>query len=293
MGDKRGQRWLVRQVPFTNVNGLAQWRSFILAERALCPCCWCQKISEVANEGCRLSGSPSTRGSWMPLNSFAVASNRVRLKAWISCVVERPFMEVLQTMRNALSISQSTSKVVNWKRCSRLCASKSVTGIVGFRTVDAGKLYNAAAVFHGGKVVGIYRKRHPAIGSRCTAQVIKARCSWWVLFSSGIMICNYSNYPELTTDMVTRGASTIFVPSDDGLPPERADVVAWRGRRCRAGQGQRGDDRSSGRCRPHGGQVSFGSSAIVDARGTVLRGEPLSEDILVAEVHVRGQEVVN
>jgi predicted amidohydrolase len=32
-------------------------------------------------------------------------------------------------------------------------------------------------------------------------------------------------------------------------------------------------------------RVSFGSSAIVDARGTVLRaGEALSEDILVAEV---------
>jgi 5-aminopentanamidase len=43
-------------------------------------------------------------------------------------------------------------------------ASKSVTAILGFtETVGAGKLYNAAAVFHDGRVVGIYRKRHPAI----------------------------------------------------------------------------------------------------------------------------------
>jgi len=35
-------------------------------------------------------------------------------------------------------------------------------------------------------------------------------------------------------------------------------------------------------------QVSFGSSAIVDARGTVLRAaEALSEDILVVEVYAQ------
>jgi predicted amidohydrolase len=35
-------------------------------------------------------------------------------------------------------------------------------------------------------------------------------------------------------------------------------------------------------------RVSFGSSAIVDACGTLLRaGETLREDILVAEVHAR------
>src|SRR5262249_14428879 len=43
-------------------------------------------------------------------------------------------------------------------------ASDEVTAIVGFTEVaGAGTLYNAAAVFHCGKVLGIYRKRHPAI----------------------------------------------------------------------------------------------------------------------------------
>jgi predicted amidohydrolase len=37
-------------------------------------------------------------------------------------------------------------------------------------------------------------------------------------------------------------------------------------------------------------RVSFGSSAIVDARGTVLRaGEALREDVLVTEVHAGHQ----
>jgi 5-aminopentanamidase len=43
-------------------------------------------------------------------------------------------------------------------------ASQSVTTIVGFtEIVGTGKLYNAAAVLHDERVVGIYRRRHPAI----------------------------------------------------------------------------------------------------------------------------------
>src|SRR5262249_8941889 len=43
-------------------------------------------------------------------------------------------------------------------------ASDSVTAIVGFTEAGAeGYLYNAAAVYHRGAVVGIYRKQHPAI----------------------------------------------------------------------------------------------------------------------------------
>jgi predicted amidohydrolase len=42
--------------------------------------------------------------------------------------------------------------------------SDSVTSIVGFTELaDDGQLYNTAAVFHRGRVVGLYRKLHPAI----------------------------------------------------------------------------------------------------------------------------------
>ena len=101
------------------------------------------------------------------------------------------------------------------------------------------------------------------------------------------MTCNESNYPELATDMVARGAMAIFLPSNNSLPPERADVVALS----RAVDVARARDNEvmivradvAGRTAD---RVSFGSSAIVDAHGTVLRaGQALSEDILVAEVH--------
>ena len=41
-----------------------------------------------------------------------------------------------------------------------------------------------------------------------------------------IMICNDSNYPELATGMVARGAMAIFLPSNNSLSPESANVVA-------------------------------------------------------------------
>jgi predicted amidohydrolase len=167
-------------------------------------------------------------------------------------------------------------------------ASKSVTAIVGFtETAGAGKLYNAAAVFHDGRVAGIYRKRHPAIRRSVYSAGDQSPVFTVGLLSFGIMICNDSNDPELATDMAARGASVIFLPSNNSLPAERADVVASS----RAVDIARAKDNAvmivradvAGRTAD---RVSFGSSAIVDAHGTVLRaGAALSEDILVAEVH--------
>src|SRR5580692_2814552 len=119
-------------------------------------------------------------------------------------------------------------------------ASKSVTTIVGFaETASAGKLYNAAAVFHDGRVLGIYRKRHPAIRASVYSAGDQSPLFTVGALSFGIMICNDSNFPALAADVAGRTAD----------------------------------------------RVSLGSSAIIDARGTVLRaGEASKEDILVAEV---------
>ncbi len=166
-------------------------------------------------------------------------------------------------------------------------ASKSVTAIVGFtETSGADTLYNAAAVFHQGRVAGIYRKRHPAIRKSVYSAGDRSPVFTVGALSFGIMICNDSNFPELAADMASRGATAIFVPSNNGLPPERADVVALS----RAVDVARARDNRvmivradvAGRAET---RVSFGSSAIVDISGTVLRaGKALTEDILVAEV---------
>jgi predicted amidohydrolase len=166
-------------------------------------------------------------------------------------------------------------------------ASQSVTAIVGFtETAGGGKLYNAAAVFHAGRIIGIYRKRHPAIRRSVYSAGDESPVFTLGPLSFGILICNDSNFPELATDMVARGAKVLFLPTNNSLPPERADVVAAS----RAVDIARARDNEvmivradvAGR---RADRVSIGSSAIVDARGIVLRtAQALSEDILVAEV---------
>ncbi|MFZ1921232.1 MAG: carbon-nitrogen hydrolase family protein [Xanthobacteraceae bacterium] len=165
--------------------------------------------------------------------------------------------------------------------------SKSVSTIVGFtETAREGKFYNAAAVFHAGKVFGIYRKRHPAIRKSVYSPGDQSPVFTVGTYSFGIMICNDSNYPELAADMVARGAQAIFIPSNNSLPPDIADVVALT----RAVDITRARDNQvmivradvAGRTAD---RISFGSSAIVDARGVLLQtGEPLSEDILIAKI---------
>jgi predicted amidohydrolase len=175
-------------------------------------------------------------------------------------------------------------------------ASKSVTVIVGFtETVGAGKLYNTAAVFHDGRVVGLCRKRHPAIRRSVYSAGHQSPVFTVGPLSFGIMICNDSNYPEIATDLVARGATAIFLPSNNSLPPQRANVVALS----RAVDIARARDNEVMIVRANvagrtADRVSFGSSAIVDACGTLLRaGETLREDILVAEVHASRQDGAN
>lgn len=166
-------------------------------------------------------------------------------------------------------------------------ASETVTTILGFTEIDgAGRLYNSAAVIHKGIVAGLYRKQHPAIRKSVyrAGEQIPVFTVGGLTF--GILICNDSNFPELARSMAAQGAAALFIPTNNGLPPEKADVVAdarnvdialatenrvWVIRADVAGRAA--------------GRVSYGSSAIVDPGGRVIRGaRRLAEDILVADI---------
>lgn len=166
-------------------------------------------------------------------------------------------------------------------------ASDTVTTIVGFTEITrAGQLYNAAAVFHRGAVLGIYRKLHPAIRRSVyqPGEQIPVFTVGGLTF--GILICNDSNFPALARDMAAQGAGVLFIPTNNGLPPEKADIVAdarsvdvalarenvvWVIRADVAGRAD--------------GRLSYGSSAIVDPAGTVQQSaRRLTEDLLVADI---------
>lgn len=166
-------------------------------------------------------------------------------------------------------------------------ASDRVTSIVGFTEVDAaGRLYNAAAVLHRGVVVGLYRKRHPAIRTSVYQPGDRTPIFWIGGLAFGILICNDSNHPEVAGSMAAQGAAVLFVPTNNGLPLEKADVVEDAQRVDVALAGENGvwvvRADVAGQA---GGRVSYGSSAIVAPDGRVLRcAQRLAEDLLVAEI---------
>jgi predicted amidohydrolase len=101
-------------------------------------------------------------------------------------------------------------------------ASDRVTTIVGFTERANGALYNAAAVVHRGSIAGVYRKRHPAINRSVYAPGADTPVFTIDGLTFGIIICNDSNHPQLASDIAALGAHALFVPSNNGLPPEKS-----------------------------------------------------------------------
>jgi 5-aminopentanamidase len=171
----------------------------------------------------------------------------------------------------------------------RPLASESVTTIVGFTELaERGRLYNSAAVFHRGTVVGVYRKLYPAINRSVyeAGRETPVLCVGGLTF--GIVICNDSNYPEPVRRLAAQGATVLFVPTNNGLPFHRASSLLVTQSRsvdvARATENSlwiiRADVAGSA-----GGLRSHGSSAVVNPRGRVVRtSEELREDLLVAEL---------
>lgn len=166
-------------------------------------------------------------------------------------------------------------------------ASDTVTTIVGFTEVaDGGRLFNAAAVLHQGSVLGVYRKLHPAINR----SIYEAGDQMPVFrvggLTFGVLICNDSNFAEPWRTLKSRGATALFVPTNNGLPEAKADVVGRTRNADVAGALANGVSviraDVAGRA---DGRVAYGSSGIVDRNGFVLQSaELLSEDLLVADL---------
>jgi predicted amidohydrolase len=168
-------------------------------------------------------------------------------------------------------------------------ASDTVTTIVGFTEITGtGRLYNTAAVFHKGSVIGLYRKLHPAINRSIYDAGDQMPVFQIGGLTFGILICNDSNYPELARVMASQGATVLFIPTNNGLPREKADVAAHARRVdvalaieknvcvVRADVAGRADE-----------LVSYGSSGIVDSHGTVLQSaQELTEALIVADLDV-------
>jgi predicted amidohydrolase len=168
-------------------------------------------------------------------------------------------------------------------------ASDRVTSIVGFTEIaDDGALYNGAAVLHRGSVAGVYRKLHPAINRSVYRPGRELPVFRVDGLTFGIVICNDSNLAGPARSLADLGATVLFVPTNNGLPPGRAhaDVVedARRADIARAVENQVWIVRAdvAGRTAR---LVSMGSTAIVNPSGSVVQSaRRLGEDLIVAEI---------
>ena len=168
-------------------------------------------------------------------------------------------------------------------------ASERVATIVGFTEIDRrGVLFNAAAVFHKGEVLGVYRKLHPAINKSVYAAGSETPVFTVGDLTFGIVICLDSRFPEPVSRMAAQGARAVFVPTNNGMPPGKGgpelvaearalDVAHARGNGIfviRADVAGRRDE-----------LVCYGCSAIVAPDGMALCSAPvLVADLLVADI---------
>jgi 5-aminopentanamidase len=161
--------------------------------------------------------------------------------------------------------------------------------VVGWsERVEDGTLRNTASVVRAGAVVGRYRKVYP--GDR---SVYEAGDELPVVdlggVPCGIAICNDVQYVEPARVLAERGAAVLFVPTWGAHAPAKYAALRARGNHllvARAVENRltvvaadvAGRDPGSGR-------VSEGTTAILDADGTVIaRARPYEEDLLIADV---------
>ena len=168
-------------------------------------------------------------------------------------------------------------------------ASATVATIVGFTEIDRlGRLYNAAAVFHRGQVIGVYRKLFPAINHSVYQPGHEMPVFTVGDLTFGILICLDSNYFEPAMILAARGAAALFVPTNNGLPANKAgaELVAH----VRNADIARAIENGVSVVRADvAGRtldlVSHGSSEIVDRDGMVLAAAArLTTDLIIADI---------
>jgi 5-aminopentanamidase len=170
-------------------------------------------------------------------------------------------------------------------------AGARLTVIVGFTELSSdGGLYNSAAVLRHGTLVGVYRKRHPAI----RRSVYRAGKDSPVFHADavcfGILICYDSTFRGLGAELASLGARVLFIPTNNALPASTAptEIVA-AARLCDVALA------SENGCWVVRSDVAGvvdslqaeGSSAITSPAGrTMSTANPFGEDLLVADIGV-------
>jgi predicted amidohydrolase len=170
-------------------------------------------------------------------------------------------------------------------------ASDAVATIVGFTEIDAGgSFYNSAAVYHRGSIAGVYRKHHPASRPSKTHPIYGRGDAAPVFtigsLTFGIVICRDSTFAEPARAMAGQGATALFIPTNNGLPPQTCGPgIIEEARACdvaRAVENRAWVIRAD--VAGHAdGRVAHGSSAITNPNGRIVApARALEPDLVVS-----------
>ena len=169
-------------------------------------------------------------------------------------------------------------------------ASNTVMSIVGFSEVasDGTHPAYAAAIFERGRVLGVYRKIHPAIRRSVHAAGSETPVFRLGELTFGVVICNDSNDPELARRMAAEGATAAFNTDEQWLT-HRANLLETEhsGERYghRIGRRESYVGRTRGVAGQNGELTSCGYSEIIDPNGnTIQRASLQGGEMLVAEI---------
>jgi 5-aminopentanamidase len=170
-------------------------------------------------------------------------------------------------------------------------ASDHVTVVVGFTEQSGdGRLYNAAAVFSRGEVIGIYRKMHPAINRSVYDAGVEASVFTVGNVTFGVLICRDSLFSEPARRMVSHGAQILLVPTNNGMPLTKGgEELVAQARTCDIARAVesgvpvvRADVAGA-----HDNLVSYGSSGIVDRHGRIVgTARAMEAELIVSDVDV-------
>jgi len=168
-------------------------------------------------------------------------------------------------------------------------ASNTVSLIIGFtEATPSGALYNAAAVFHKGKIMGVYRKVYPAINKSIYTPGDQFPTFTIGTFKFGIIICNDTNYIEPARIMAAQGVAALFIPTNNALLPHRVNTMLRDFARNKhiAKAVENGISVISADVAGHyDNYTAYGCTNIIDANGTVIASsKPLVEDLLIANI---------
>ena len=130
----------------------------------------------------------------------------------------RQFAGACQTIARILPCSRSGRMTNQLHRVLAPRASETVTSIISFTELADDRLYSAAAVFHLGRVAGLYRKLHPAIRRSVYSAGTQTPVFRVGGLTLGIVICNDSTFSEPAKAIAVQGATALFIPTNNGLP---------------------------------------------------------------------------